>query len=127
MQVGARAGNVEREQADFDVPEARVCGAGLRVSFDSIVQFPSAGCTRMFRAVFVVPARSPVSGVIVSDPPPTCSVAGSCLIRIHCRPTSLPLNSSLAAGWAKYTVYVVVTPSGPVTAIVPVPGLPSAA
>jgi hypothetical protein len=79
-------------------------GAALNVSFDVIVQLPGAGCRRMFLALLVVVTRSPVSGVIVTDPLPTVRFAGLGRTTVHFGSSVLPLNSSLDAAWAKYTL-----------------------
>src|SRR2546421_11587321 len=76
-------------------------GRALKVSFDVIVQAPSAGWRRMFLAVFVVVTRSPVSGVIVTAPPPTVRLAGVGRMTAHLGASGAPVNSSLGAGWGK--------------------------
>ena len=79
-------------------------GRALKASFDVIVQSPSADCRRMFRALLLVVTRSPLSGVIVTDPPPTVRFAGSGRTTVHFGSSVVPLNSSLDAAWAKSTV-----------------------
>ena len=76
-------------------------GTALKCSFAVIVQSPGAFCTTMFLALLVVVTRSPVSGVIVSDPPPTDRFAGLGRMTVHFGSSRLPLNSSLDGARAK--------------------------
>ena len=79
-------------------------GAALNVSFDVIVQSPSSGWSTKFFALFVVVTRSPASGLIVSAPPPTVRFAGSGRTTVHFGSSVAPVNSSLLAACAKFTV-----------------------
>ena len=81
------------------------CGAALKTSLDWIVQSPSAGCTSRLRALFVVAVRSPISGVMTSEPGLDVRlwVAGFSRTQVHCDPTVEHEKSSLRARCAKLT------------------------
>src|SRR6266545_4329356 len=99
-------------------------GRALNVSLVVCVQSLRAGWSRTFCAVFVVVVRSPVLGVIVSEPgfADRLQSAGASRTHCHCEPSVEPLNSSPDGRLAKLTWYVVTMPSGPVDVTVATPG-----
>src|SRR6266702_2694194 len=92
-----------------------VFGRALNVSLVVCVQSLSAGWSRTFWAVFVVVVRSPVLGVIVSEPgfADRLQSAGASRTHCHCEPSVERLNSSPDGRLAKLTLYVIPMPPGP--------------